>query len=160
MQLTRYSDYSLRALIYLGLNRDRRCTIREIADAYGISDNHLMKLIHRLGRRGLHRDDRGAETAGLKLARPASEIGLGEVFRATEGNLAPGRVLSRTGDERLSDSGALRADPCAGRGPAGLSSTSSTGTRWRIFCARRDALKPHFRGRATGRSRRLDPLPG
>ena len=86
MQLTRYSDYSLRALIYLGLNRDRRCTIREIADAYGISDNHLMKVIHRLGREGFVATTRG-RNGGLELAKAASEIGLGEVFRATEGNL-------------------------------------------------------------------------
>ena len=41
MQLTLYSDYSMRALMYLGLNGHRRCTIREITDAYGISENHL-----------------------------------------------------------------------------------------------------------------------
>lgn len=86
MQLTRYSDYSLRALIYLGLNADRRCTIREIADAYGISDNHLMKVIHRLGREGYIATTRG-RNGGLELAMPASEINLGTVFRATEGTL-------------------------------------------------------------------------
>ena len=85
MQLTRFSDYSLRALIYLGLNRHRRCTIREIADAYGISQNHLMKLVHHLGRSGFVATTRG-KNGGLELARPASEINLGEVFRATEGN--------------------------------------------------------------------------
>ena len=86
MQLTRFSDYSLRALIYLGLNAHRRCTIREIADAYGISENHLMKLIHRLGRKGFIVTTRG-RNGGLELAMPAREINLGEVFRATEGNL-------------------------------------------------------------------------
>ena len=86
MQMTKYSDYSLRALIYLGLNRHRRCTIREIADAYGISENHLMKLIHQLGREGFIRTTRG-KNGGLELAVPASEINLGSVFRATEGTL-------------------------------------------------------------------------
>ena len=86
MQLTRYSDYSLRALIYLGLNADRRCTIREIADAYGISDNHLMKVIHGLGREGYVATTRG-RNGGLELALPASEINLGAVVRATEGTL-------------------------------------------------------------------------
>ena len=85
MQLTRYSDYSLRTLIYLGLNRDRRCTIREIADAYGISENHLMKLVHQLGREGFVRTIRGKK-GGLELAMPAREIGVGAVFRAMEGN--------------------------------------------------------------------------
>ena len=85
MQLTRYSDYSLRALIYLGLNAHRRCTTREIAEAYGISENHLMKLIHRLGQEGFIATTRG-RNGGVELAMPASEINLGEVFRATEGN--------------------------------------------------------------------------
>ena len=85
MQMTKYSDYSLRALIYLGLNRHRRCTIREIAEAYGISENHLMKLIHQLGQEGYITTIRG-KNGGLELAMPASEINLGEVFRATEGN--------------------------------------------------------------------------
>ena len=85
MQLTKCTDYSLRALIYLGLNDHRRCTIREIADAYGISQNHLMKLIHQLGQRGFIATTRG-KNGGLELAMPASEINLGEVFRATEGD--------------------------------------------------------------------------
>lgn len=85
MQLTKYSDYSLRALIYLGLNDHRRCTIREIADAYGISENHLMKLIHQLGQEGFITTTRG-KNGGLQLAMPADEINLGEVFRAAEGN--------------------------------------------------------------------------
>ena len=86
MQLKRYSDYSLRALIYLGLHPDRRCTIREIAGAYGISQNHLMKLTHRLGQQGFIDTSRGRK-GGLKLARPASEIVLGDVFRVTEGDV-------------------------------------------------------------------------
>lgn len=114
MQLTRFSDYSLRALIYLGLNRHRRCTIKEIAEAYGISENHLMKLVHHLGQRGFVATTRG-KNGGLELARPASEINLGEVFRATEGNfhlvecfadtnscpIAGPCVLSRVLDEAL-----------------------------------------------------------
>ena len=85
MQLTQYSDYSLRALIYLGLNAHRRCIVREIAEAYGISENHLMKVIHGLGREGFVETTRG-RNGGIRLAMPAAEIGIGEVFRATEGN--------------------------------------------------------------------------
>lgn len=87
MQLTRYSDYALRALIYLGLNGGRRCTAGEIADAYGISENHLTKVVHRLGREGFVTTVRGRK-GGLELAMPPGEIGLGAVFRATEGNFA------------------------------------------------------------------------
>ena len=115
MQLTRFSDYSLRALIYLGMNRHRRCTIREIAKAYGISENHLMKLIHHLGRNGFIATTRG-KNGGLELARPAHEISVGAVLRAMEGNfhlvecfkedgnscpIAGPCVLSRVLDEAL-----------------------------------------------------------
>ena len=85
MQLTQYSDYALRALIYLGVNRDRRCTVGEIAGAYGISENHLTKVVHRLGRAGFVATTRG-RNGGLELAMAPGEIGIGAVFRATEGN--------------------------------------------------------------------------
>ena len=119
MQMTKYSDYSLRALIYLGLNRHRRCTIREIADAYGISENHLMKLVHQLGQEGFITTIRG-KNGGLELAMPASEINLGEVFRATEGNCPAGRVLRRTGEEHMPDRRTVPLDRRSGDGPAGL----------------------------------------
>ena len=83
MQLTRYSDYALRALIHLGVNQGRRCTIAEIAGAYGISENHLTKVVHRLGREGFVATTRG-RNGGLELAMPAGEIVVGAVFRATE----------------------------------------------------------------------------
>ncbi len=85
MQLTQYSDYALRALIYLGVNRGRRCTVGEIAGAYGISENHLTKVVHRLGRAGFVTTTRG-RNGGLELAMAPDEIGIGAVFRATEGN--------------------------------------------------------------------------
>ena len=85
MQLTRYSDYSLRVLMYLGLNAGRRCTIHEIAMAYGISENHLMKLIHQLGLMGYITTTRGKK-GGLELARPPKMINLGQLIRETEGN--------------------------------------------------------------------------
>ena len=53
MHLTVFSDYTLRVLMYLALNRTRLATIPEIAAAYGISENHLMKVVHRLVRAGV-----------------------------------------------------------------------------------------------------------
>ncbi|MFT9208233.1 RrF2 family transcriptional regulator, partial [Acetobacter orientalis] len=59
MRLTLYTDYALRTLLYLGIHADRRVSIREIALAYGISENHLVKVIHNLGRGGFVATHRG-----------------------------------------------------------------------------------------------------
>ncbi len=87
MQLTRYSDYALRVLIYLAVEPERRATIDEIARSYGISKTHLMKVVHQLGLRGFVETLRG-RGGGLRLARAPHEISVGEVVRATEENLA------------------------------------------------------------------------
>jgi Rrf2 family nitric oxide-sensitive transcriptional repressor len=86
VQLTRYSDYSLRVLIYLAVRPDERATIDEIAQAYGISRSHLMKVVHELGRGGFLSTVRG-RGGGFQLARPPDEIGVGDVVRYTEGTL-------------------------------------------------------------------------
>jgi Rrf2 family transcriptional regulator, nitric oxide-sensitive transcriptional repressor len=52
MHLTIHSDYALRVLIYLKLRGQRQATIQEIAEAYGISRNHLMKVVQKLARLG------------------------------------------------------------------------------------------------------------
>jgi Rrf2 family nitric oxide-sensitive transcriptional repressor len=83
MRLTVLSDYSLRVLMYLGAQPDRRATIEEIAEAYGISENHLMKVVHRLGQLGYIETHRG-RGGGLRLGKPAPTITLGEVLRAVE----------------------------------------------------------------------------
>jgi Rrf2 family transcriptional regulator, nitric oxide-sensitive transcriptional repressor len=87
MRLTDYTDYSLRTLMYLGLNRDRLVTIQDIADVYGISKNHLMKVVHRLGLLGLVETVRG-RSGGLRLGREPDKINLGEVVRKTEPDFA------------------------------------------------------------------------
>lgn len=86
MRLTHYSEYSLRVLMYLALHPERLCSIAEIAQAYRISENHLTKVAHALGKQGLVETLRG-RGGGLRLARPPEAISLGEVVRQAEGAL-------------------------------------------------------------------------
>jgi Rrf2 family nitric oxide-sensitive transcriptional repressor len=83
MRLTVHSDYSLRVLMYLGARPDQLATIEEIATAYGISENHLMKVVNRLSRHGFVETLRG-RGGGLRLGKPAEAIKLGEVLRVVE----------------------------------------------------------------------------
>jgi Rrf2 family transcriptional regulator, nitric oxide-sensitive transcriptional repressor len=85
MRLTVFSDYTLRVLMYLALDRARLATIPEIAAAYGISENHLMKVVHQLARAGVVESVRG-KGGGIRLARAPEEIRLGEIVRTTEGD--------------------------------------------------------------------------
>ena len=85
MRLTVFSDYTLRVLMYLALDRTRLATIPEIAAAYGISENHLMKVVHQLARAGIVESVRG-KGGGIRLARAPEAIRLGEIVRASEGD--------------------------------------------------------------------------
>lgn len=87
MRLTLYTDYSLRVLMYAGLKRDGLATIPEVAESYGISRNHLMKIVHQLGVLGYLENVRG-RGGGFRLAKPPGEINLGEVVRRTEDDMA------------------------------------------------------------------------
>lgn len=84
MRLTNYTDYSLRVLIYLALKKeDELGTIKEIAETYHISKNHLMKIIHELGKLGYIETIRG-RNGGIRLAKLPNEINIGEVVSTTE----------------------------------------------------------------------------
>jgi Rrf2 family nitric oxide-sensitive transcriptional repressor len=88
MRLTSFTDYSLRVLIFLAAEPGRRGTIAQIAQAFDISENHLMKVVHLLGRQGLLANVRG-KGGGLQLAQPPRSINLGKVVRITEGKPLP-----------------------------------------------------------------------
>jgi Rrf2 family nitric oxide-sensitive transcriptional repressor len=87
MRLTVYSDYALRVLMYLAVKQGGLATIAEIATSYDISENHLMKVAHQLGVAGYVETVRG-RGGGLRLARPVETIGLADVVRTTEPDMA------------------------------------------------------------------------
>ncbi|MCA0149988.1 MULTISPECIES: Rrf2 family transcriptional regulator [Rossellomorea] len=84
MRLTLYTDYSLRVLIFLASKpKDELSNIKEIADAYSISKNHLMKVTYELGKMGMIETIRG-RNGGIRLAQSPEDINIGKLVRATE----------------------------------------------------------------------------
>jgi len=83
MRLTFYTDYSLRLMMYAAVRHGEVVKIQDVADAYGISKNHLMKVAFELGRKGYLETLRG-RGGGFRLARAPDKIRLGDVVRETE----------------------------------------------------------------------------
>ena len=86
MRLTRFSDYAVRTLLYLAAHPDRLCSVAEVAKAYDISQNHLMKVVSDLAAHGYIETQRG-RGGGIRLARPAADINVGRLLRQTEGQI-------------------------------------------------------------------------
>ncbi len=86
MELNRFTDYSLRVLIFSAARGGEKVTLSEITTAYRISQHHLVKIVHYLGKKGYLRNTRG-RTGGIMLGRKPEDIGIGEVIRCTESNL-------------------------------------------------------------------------
>lgn len=83
MRITRYTDYSLRTLIYVALKGDEISTIKEIADTYNISKNHLMKVVQELNNKGYLQAVRG-KNGGLRLNGQPEQINIGKLVRDIE----------------------------------------------------------------------------
>lgn len=98
MKLTAFTDYSLRVLIYLASEPPERATIAQIAAAYDISEHHLVKVVHFLGRQGWLDNVRG-KGGGLELALPPERIGLGQVVRDAEGESVVAECFSADGGD-------------------------------------------------------------
>lgn len=87
MRLTLLTDYALRLLMHVAQHPDRLCTIGEVAQRYGISEAHLMKVTHRLALGGWIETVRG-KGGGMRLAKLPRDIGLGDVVRDMESDFA------------------------------------------------------------------------
>lgn len=92
MRLTLHTDYALRVLVHVGLRGGELVTISEIADCYGISKNHLTKVVHQLGRAGYLETVRG-KYGGVRLLVQPEDVMLGDFVRKTEEDFALARCM-------------------------------------------------------------------
>ena len=108
MYLTQHTDYAMRVLIYTAINDDALVNISTIADTYGISKSHLMKVVTALVKGGFLASVRG-KGGGLELAMPPELIGVGDVVRAAEGEPLPAECFGEGGGQcRIGDVCRLR----------------------------------------------------
>jgi Rrf2 family transcriptional regulator, nitric oxide-sensitive transcriptional repressor len=98
MKLTAFTDYSLRVLIYLAAQPGQRATIAQIATAFDVSEHHLVKVVHFLGKQGWLRNVRG-KGGGLELGEQPGDIVVGRVVRATEGSAQVAECFGETGGD-------------------------------------------------------------
>ena len=108
MRLTRFTDYSLRVLIYLGQNSENRVTIHQISEAYDISKNHLMKVVSNLTRLKFVVSQRGPG-GGIQLNLLPEDISLSEVIANTEKHLQHSDTDMQTDITNMSSDTRLKA---------------------------------------------------
>jgi len=98
VRLTNFTDYALRVLMYVGTKGDEISTIDEIANYYGISRNHLMKVVFLLGKLGYLSTSRG-KGGGIRLGMDPAKVNIGKLVRQTEEDLAPVSCLPDGGGD-------------------------------------------------------------
>lgn len=95
MRLTYFTIYSVRVLLFAAAKNNELSKIKEISELYGLSNNHLMKVVHHLGKGGYLQTVRG-KNGGFRIGKTADEINLGELIRYTEEKL---KVIENLEDE-------------------------------------------------------------
>jgi len=96
VRMTYHTDYAIRMLIYVALKPDGLSTVNEIAQSYGLSRNHLLKVALTLRKLGLIESMRG-RSGGIRLAKSAEQINVGTIVRATEEDFSLVECMQATG---------------------------------------------------------------
>ena len=151
MRLTLFNDYALRVLMHLAADPDRQSSVGEIARDFAISRNHLTKVVNGLARAGYVASARG-RGGGIRLARPAEQVVVGEVIRLTEDGF------------ELFDCGACVIAPACGLTPVvneALAAFLAVLDRYTLadLIARKEAMRALF-ATAHAPSPALDSSPG
>lgn len=79
MNLSKFTDYSFRTLIYLSINKEELYTVEELSNNLNISENHIKKIVHSLAKEGYILSLKG-RNGGIKLAKDSKDINLGDVL--------------------------------------------------------------------------------
>ncbi|WP_394780256.1 RrF2 family transcriptional regulator [Undibacterium sp.] len=98
MRLTAFTDYTLRTLMYLAINRDKLATVHDIAELHDISQNHLTKVVHQLGLTGVIETVRG-RNGGFRLNKEPADINIGEVVRNSESDFFMAECFDKDHDK-------------------------------------------------------------
>jgi Rrf2 family nitric oxide-sensitive transcriptional repressor len=96
IRLSLATDFALRTLLFLGSRRGERVCVRDVADFYGISSDHVSKVVQQLSRHAIVRTDRG-RTGGLSLAREPEQITVGGIIELFEGPVSLLECVSTPG---------------------------------------------------------------
>lgn len=108
MQLTSFTDYGLRTLMYLAAHPEGRASVKEVAEYYDISRNHLVKVVHRLAQLG-HIETSKGKGGGLTLARGTRKVRLGDLITQLEPNMFTAECFNTvTNDCRITQSCQLK----------------------------------------------------
>ncbi|HUL96087.1 MAG TPA: Rrf2 family transcriptional regulator [Usitatibacter sp.] len=150
MRLTTFTDYSLRLLIYVAGSQRERVTIAEVAEAFGISENHLVKVAHELGRAGFLDNARG-RGGGMRLAAAPESIGVAQVVRATEGRDVPAECFT-TGEADCPIAGHCRLEHVLGEAVESFYATLGRYTLADLVANRRE-LARHLHWHPPARTR-------
>ncbi|MFC0179046.1 Rrf2 family transcriptional regulator [Thorsellia kenyensis] len=86
MQITRFTDYGLRTLMYVASCPENIASVKEISEYYGISRNHLVKVVHKLSKLGFLETIKG-KGGGIKIAEKTDSIRLGDLIKLLEPNM-------------------------------------------------------------------------
>ncbi|HJD61727.1 MAG TPA: Rrf2 family transcriptional regulator [Rickettsia endosymbiont of Columbicola hoogstraali] len=103
MQITSFTDYGLRSLIYLTYKQEKICSIKEIAEYYNISLNHLVKVIHKLVQLGYISSSKG-KGGGIKIAFNPSSMKLGDIIEKLEPNMDIVECFNKDNQCRINNS--------------------------------------------------------
>lgn len=108
MRLSKFTDYNLRALIYLAINENKLSNVSEISEKFEISYNHMVKVIHHLSKLEIIHTTKG-KGGGIRLMINPSDINIGKLIRELEGDSDLLECFTKEGNCKLNPACKLKS---------------------------------------------------